>query len=291
MPMEALITVFGGTGYVGRRLVERLAQRGARVRVVARRMPQQKLPGVEYRRGSIANRAAVERELAGASAAVNLVGTTAAADEREFFALHCEAPRHIAEAARRAGATRFVQVSAMGVAKDAPAAADRSKAAGEIAVREAFPDATLVRPALVLGPGNHFSARFAPLVRSLPALPLIGGGHTRFQPIHVEDLAECMARALERPGAAGRDYDLGADEVLTLRELTERLCAAIGRSPWLVPVPFALAETGAFLTQWLPLAPLTLDQARLLRTDKVRRAASAGPADLGVEPRPLDLAA
>lgn len=151
----------------------------------------------------------------GASAVVNLVGTTAAKSEREFYSLHRDAPGRLAEAARLAGVRRFVHVSAMGVALDAPSIADRSKAAGENAVRDAFPDANLVRPALVYGPGDHFFTLFAGLVRGAPAIPLIGGGHTRFQPMHVDDVCETMARVLEQPGTAGRVFEFGGNEIFT----------------------------------------------------------------------------
>jgi NADH dehydrogenase len=197
--------------------------------------------------------------------------------------MHRDAPRRMAKAARRAGTERFVLVSAMGAAPDAPSAADRSKAAGEQAVREELADAIIVRPALVYGPHDHFFARLAPMVQRTAAIPLIGGGRTRFQPIHVEDLADALTRALDDPQAPGRDYDLGAEEVFDLRGLIKRLCEALGRRPWLVPVPFALAELAARL----PRAPLTLDQVRLLRTDKVARPDAARPAALCVAPRRL----
>src|SRR5690606_21065286 len=125
-----------------------------------------------------------------------------------------------------------------------PSMADRSKAAGEHAVRAAFPEASLLRPALVYGPGDHFFTRFAPLAQSVPAIPLIGGGRTRFQPMHVEDVAEAIVRILEQPGTAGRTFELGGKEVVSFRELIERLCQAFGRKPWLVSIPFPIAETG-----------------------------------------------
>ena len=287
---EWRVTVVGGTGFIGRRLVERLVHRGATVRIVARHAEDGggAIPQLERASGSIEASSTIERAVDGAWAVVNLVGTTAAKSAHEFYSLHRDVPRRLAEAARGAGVTRFVHVSAMGIALDAPSIADRSKAAGEIAVREAFPDANLVRPALVYGPGDHFYTRFAELVRHAPAIPLIGGGHTRFQPMHVDDLAEAIARVLEHPGTAGRAFELGASEIFSFRELIERLCRAIGRRPWLVSIPFPLAEAGAYLTQWLPQAPLTVDQVRLLKTDKVIRHPQSGPAALGIRPRALE---
>ena len=282
-----MISIVGGSGFIGRRLVERLIGRGASVRIISRHAKRDDTPQIEHVAGSIEDASIIERAIVGASAVVNLVGTTAAKSERQFYSLHRDGPARLAHAARLAGVRRFVHVSAMGVSRDAASMADRSKAAGEIAVREAFPDANLVRPALVYGPGDHFFTRFAPLARSAPAIPLIGGGHTRFQPIHVDDIAESMARVLEAP-RGGRTFELGADEIFSFRELIERLCRTLGRQPRLVSIPFPLAEAGAYLTQWLPHAPLTVDQVRLLKTDKVIRNPQSGPAALGVRPRALE---
>jgi uncharacterized protein YbjT (DUF2867 family) len=288
--MNATVLLVGGSGFIGRHLAQRLVSRGLRVRVVSRDPFRGAAPSgeVEPVSASIEDRAAMERALEGAWAVVNLVGTTSAATERAFYALHRDAPARLALAARRAGATRFIHLSAMGIGLDAPSAADRSKAAGEQAVREARPDAVLVRPALVYGPGDHFFTRFAPLAQKAPAIPLIGGGHTRFQPIHVDDLVEAMVRLIEQPATAGRTFELGADEVYSFRELIERLCRALGRRPWLAPIPYAVAEAGARLTQWLPRAPLTLDQVRLLKTDKVMSDPQRGPRSLGLSPRALE---
>ena len=284
------VTVVGGTGFIGRRLVERLVGRGVSVRIVSRHAEDDGGPAPRIERivGSIEDPSTLERAVDGAAAVVNLVGTTAAKSERQFYSLHRDIPGRLAEAARLAGVRRLVHVSAMGIGLDAPSLADRSKAAGENTVRAAFPDSNFVRPALVYGPGDHFFTRFARLVRSAPAIPLIGGGRTRFQPMHVEDVAEAMARMLEEPGTVGRVFELGGSEIFSFRELIERLCRAVGRRPWLASIPFPLAEAAAFATQWLPQAPLTVDQVRLLKTDKVIRDPQRAPAALGVRPRPLE---
>ena len=283
-----VVTVVGGTGFIGRRLVEQLERRAV-VRVVSRHADNAGFAAqIERIGGSIESPSTIGRAVDGASAVVNLVGTTAARSERQFYTLHRDGPGRLARAAGVAGVRRFVHVSAMGISPDAPSLADRSKAAGEIAVREAFPDATLIRPALVYGPDDHFFTRFSALVRSAPAIPLIGGGRTRFQPMHVDDVAECMIRALDDPAAAGRTFELGGSEIFSFRELIERLCQTLGRQPRLVPVPFALAEALAYLTQWLPHAPMTVDQVRLLMTDKVIRDPQHAPAALGVRPRALE---
>ncbi|HEX9275410.1 MAG TPA: complex I NDUFA9 subunit family protein [Casimicrobiaceae bacterium] len=288
--MESKITVVGGTGFIGSRLVETLVGRGASVRIVSRHAERdgRAAPPIERVSGSIEQQSTIDRAVEGASAVVNLIGTTAAKSEQAFYSLHRDVARRLAQAARDAGVKRFVHVSAMGIAPDAPSIADRSKAAGEIAVRQAFAEANLVRPALVYGPDDHFFARFAALVRSAPAIPLVGGGRTRFQPMHVYDVAEAMARMLERPDSAGRTFELGGSEIFSLRELIERLCRSMRRRPWLLSIPFPLAEAGAYLTQWLPHAPLTVDQVRLLKTDKVIGDPAGAPSALGVRPRPLE---
>jgi uncharacterized protein YbjT (DUF2867 family) len=288
--MGSLVTVIGGTGFIGRRLVARLVNHGVSVRIVSRHTQDDSgaAQGMERIAGGIEDPSTRGRAVDGAWAVVNLVGTTAAKTERQFYSLHHDSPGQLATAARLAGVMRFVHVSAMGVGLDAPSMADRSKAAGEYAVREAFPDANLIRPSLVYGPGDYFFTQFAQLARRAPMIPLIGGGGTRFQPMHVEDIAEAMGRILEEPGTAGRAFELGGSEIFTFRELIERLCRAVGRRPWLMPVPFPLAEAAAFATQWVPHAPLTVDQVRLLKTDKVIRDPQSAPAALGVRPRFLE---
>jgi NADH dehydrogenase len=289
--MQDHVTVFGGSGFIGRHLVRRLIERGTAVRVVARNVHgglfDTGSSRPQWLAGSITDATTRSRAVEDTGAVVNLIGTTAAPDAETFFELHSVAPRELAAEARRAGVTRFVQISAMGVAEDAPALADRSKAAGEQAVRDAFPEATIVRPALVYGADDHFLTRFSAMVRGAPAVPLIGGGRTRFQPIHVADAADTLVNVLSTDEATGRTYGLAAGEVLTFRELIERLCAAIGRRPRLLTVPFPVARAVAALAQLLPRPPITVDQVRLLETDKLMTPEERTPQSVGVAPRTL----
>ena len=200
--------------------------------------------------------------------------------------MHVDGAARVARLAAAAGVARLVHVSALGVAEDAPSAADRTKARGEAAVRAAFPSATVVRPSLLYGPGDHFFARFAALARVSPVLPVIGGGRTLFQPMHVEDAVETFRLLLERPDTAGTVLALVGPETFTFRELLERMLEVMGLRRAIVPVPFPLAGALAAATGWLPAAPLTREEVRLLRTDKVAGGLPT-PAALGVAARPL----
>lgn len=284
-PANALVTVLGGTGFVGRRLVDRLARSNLRVRVVARHHDGGGAGGsgdISRLTGSLTDPGIDARAVEGAFAVVNLVGTTSARTAREFYAVHCDGPARLAYKAAKAGVRRFVHFSAMGASLAAPSLADRSKAAGEAAVRAAFPAATIVRPALIFGDGDHFFTPLRKAARVSPAIPLIGGGRTRFEPMYVEDVVEALVRALASHRACGARYDLGNGEILRLRGLIEAACRAEGRTPKLVPLPFGLVDAVASLSRWVPGMPLVVDQVRLLKTDKVSSDENLGPNDLGM---------
>jgi NADH dehydrogenase len=174
----------------------------------------------------------------------------------------------------------------LGIAENAPAAADRTKAEGEAAVREAFPKVTLVRPSLLYGPGDHFFQRFAALALTSPVLPVVGGGWTRFQPLHVEDAVRAMHALLDRPATAGMILALVGSETFTFRELLARMLEMLGRRRLILPLPFPLAEALAAGFELLPNPPLTREEVRLLRTDKVAGDLPT-PAQLGIVARPL----
>ena len=206
---------------------------------------------------------------------------------QSFEAVHVEGAARVARLAAAAGATRLLHFSALGIADDAPSAADRTKAAGERAVRAAFPSVIVVRPSLVYGPGDHFFARFAAVARSSPVIPVIGGGRTLFQPLHVGDAARTLLALLGRPEAAGVTLALVGPETFSFRRLMERMLEVLGRRRLIVSVPFAAAEALAAGCAWLPAPPLTREEVRLLRTDKVVAGGLPTPADLGVAARPL----
>jgi uncharacterized protein YbjT (DUF2867 family) len=290
VPTPGPIAVIGGTGFIGRKLVTRLLAERSSVRVVARHTAAGDggtRRGLELIAGDITDHTFAEQALHDVRAIVNLVGSTSCSNERTFYALHRDAPSHIARVARNLGVRKLVHVSAMGISVTAPAAADRSKAEGEIAVAAQFPEAAIVRPSLVYGRDDHFFGRFARLIRRSPLIPLIGGGRTRFEPMHVDDMVEGMLRILHGETAGGHVYGFGGPEVLSLRTLIERLGEALERKRRLLTVPFSIAEAAARLLERLPGTALTVDQVRLLMTDKVCDGYERRPDALGIRPRSL----
>ncbi|GAB4175395.1 MAG: complex I NDUFA9 subunit family protein [Thalassobaculales bacterium] len=287
-----LVTVFGGSGFIGRNLVGRLAKAGYRVNVAVRRAEQAKflkplgdVGQITPVPASLRDPASIARAVAGAWAVVNLVGILHESGRQRFHAIHAEGARQAALAAKAAGAQRFVQVSAIGADPASPAAYARSKAAGEAAVRAVFPEATILRPSLVFGPDDGLFNRFAAMARLAPALPLIGGGHTRFQPVYVGDVADAIMAALAGPG--GGTYELGGPEVVTFREILELMMHHTGIRRPLVPVPWWVARLKGAMLQCLPSPPLTLDQVRMLERDNVVAPGAKGLADLGITPTPM----
>jgi uncharacterized protein YbjT (DUF2867 family) len=272
----ALITIYGGSGFIGRHVVRAIAKTGARMRVAVRR-PElaghlQPLGGVGQINPVQANVRFPDSLLAaadGADAVINLVGILFPSGKQTFKAVQDEGARHVAEAARAGGAKALVHLSAIGASPDATSVYARTKAEGEAAVKDVFPDAVILRPSIVFGPEDDFFNRFAALARIAPALPLIGGGNTTLQPVFAGDVAKAVIAGLAGKASAGAPYELGGPEVLTLKEVMERVLTYTMRKRLLVPVPFWLAKIkGAFL-QLLPGPLLTLDQVRLLQADNV----------------------
>lgn len=291
------VVVFGGSGFIGRHIVPRLARTGAEI-VVPSRHPGQvaslRLAGevgqivpVAIDTGSDASVAAA---VAGADAVINLIGILAPGRGNGFDAVQHQAAARIARAAKAAGARTFVQMSAIGADPASDSAYAASKGAGEAAVRMAFPDAVILRPSIVFGPGDGFFQRFGRMARLLPFLPLIGGGHTRFQPVYAGDVADAVMAALTDPACAGRTYELGGPRAYSFRELLEYICRQAGvPGRWLLPLPFPIATIQAAFMELLPGKPLTRDQVRLLKRDNVVSGTLPGLADLGIVPTAVEL--
>jgi len=291
-----LVTVFGASGFVGRSVVRELAALGARVNAVSRDVERAKflrpmgtVGQVTPMRADVTDPAAVARAVAGADAVVNLVGILHASGRNTFEAVQATAPGVIAKAAAEAGVRAFVQVSAIGADADSRSAYARSKAEGEAAVRAAFPAATVLRPSIVFGADDAFFNRFAGMAMLSPALPLIGGGHTKFQPVFVDDVAAAVMAALQRGEAAGQTYELGGPTVYSFRRLLEMMLAEIHRRRCLVSLPFWLASLQAMVMELLPVPPLTRDQVELLKRDNVVAPGAKTLADLGVEATPVEI--
>jgi uncharacterized protein YbjT (DUF2867 family) len=295
---RALVTVYGGSGFLGRHTVRAIARTGARIRVAVRR-PElaghlQPLGGVGQIVPVQANVRFPDSLLAAAQdadAVINLVGILFATGKQTFKSVQDEGARNVAEAAKAAGVDTLVHVSAIGADPDSPSIYARTKAAGEAAVRSVYKNATILRPSVVFGPEDEFFNRFAALARLSPALPLIGGGHTKFQPVFVGDVAQAIVAGLEGRADAKAPYELGGAEILTMRQVMERVLAYTMRSRLLVPLPFWLAKLQGAILQWLPNPPLTVDQVRLLENDNVvsAEAIKAGRTleGLGIEPVPI----
>jgi uncharacterized protein YbjT (DUF2867 family) len=274
--LETLVTVFGGSGFLGRAVVRALCKRDYRIRVAVRRpelaghlQPLGKVGQIHAVQANLRYPASVEAAMRGADVAINLVGILAQSGAQTFDAVQAEGAGNVAKAAA-AAAARMVHVSAIGADANSASRYARSKAAGEQAVLAAVPAATIFRPSVVFGPEDDFTNRLAALARISPALPLIGGGHTRLQPVYVGDVATAVADAVDGNTKAGATYELGGPEVLTMREIMQAILEITARERMLVSLPFGLAKLQALFLQFAPGAfRLTADQVELLRTDNV----------------------
>jgi NADH dehydrogenase len=292
-----LLTIFGGTGFIGRYVVSRLAERGARLRVISRSpdthghhlQPLGRVDQIVVQSADLDSEAALRRALAGAAGVVNLIGILYETGRRSFAEVQGALPGRIAAAARAEGVARMVQISAIGADPASASAYARSKADGERRVLEAFAEATVLRPSIVIGPEDGFFNRFAALARISPVLPLIGGGRTRFQPVYVGDVAQAVVAALEREDCPGQIYELGGPQTYTFAELMRYMLKVVGRRRLLLSVPFGLAKVQARLLELLPEPPLTRDQVELLKVDNVVSPGMPGLQALGITPTPIEL--
>jgi NADH dehydrogenase len=300
MQSSRMVTVFGGSGFLGRHAVRALAQRGWRIRVAVRRpdlaghlQPLGAVGQIKAIQANLRYRWSVDRAVEGADAVVNLVGILAQGGRQTFDAVQAFGPRAIGEAARSAGIANVVHISAIGADQPSTIGYLRSKAEGEEGILSAAPETVVFRPSIVFGPEDRFFNRFAAMARLSPVLPLIGGGATKFEPVFVGDVAEAVARALEGGARAGAVYELGGPEVLTFRQCMERMLQTTRRRRALVPVPFGIARVLGRIGEHLPGRPLTHDQVRMLKFDNVVSPAAREEGrtlqGLGVAPTPVDV--
>lgn len=293
--VDRLVTVFGGSGFIGRHTVRALARRGYRIRVAVRRpdlafhlQPLGTVGQIHAVQANLRFPDSIARAADGADAVVNLVGILHESGRNSFEAVQSFGAAAIARAATGAGASSLIQVSAIGADANSDAAYARTKAAGEASVRGAFPDAIVLRPSIVFGPEDDFFNRFAAMARLAPALPLVGGGETKFQPVFVGDVAEAIARGVDGTLKSGATYELGGPEVKSFRELLEYVLKVTHRTRLLAPLPFPLASFMARFLQYIPNPPLTPDQVTMLKVDNVvsKAAIDAGLTleGMGIEP-------
>ena len=287
-----LVVVMGGSGFVGRHLAQELLSRGARLRVVSRQperaaglKPLANLGQVQLLRADLTRADSLAQALAGADAVVNLAGTFAG----DLDAVMGRGAGALARAAAAAGVSAFVHISAIGADAEGETQYARAKAAGETAVLAAIPGAAIMRPSVLFGPDDQFITMFAGLSASLPILPVFGSS-ARLQPLLVDDLALAICAALEHPAAhGGQTFELGGPEVISMGELNRRVAQAAGRTPVFAKLPDAVSAGFAALTGWLPFAPLSRQQWKLLKAGNVVSGRLPGCAALGVTPRPLGL--
>jgi uncharacterized protein YbjT (DUF2867 family) len=295
MATRSVATVFGGSGFIGRYVVKRLAAQGRVVRVAVRYpeaalflKPMGAVGQIVPLYAPVQHEAAVQRAVEDADLVVNLVGILAERRAGDFQRIHAEGAGRVARLAAAAGVARLVQVSAIGADPASRSKYASSKAAGEQAVRAAFPAATILRPSVVFGPEDGLFNRFATMVQRLPVMPVVAGT-TRFQPVYVGDVADAVIAGLQREAAAGATYELGGPRVLSMRELLAYILAETGRRRRLMTVPMWLAKLQAAVLEHLPGKLLTRDQLLMLQRDNVVTAGAPGLAELGIVPTPIDL--
>jgi uncharacterized protein YbjT (DUF2867 family) len=297
--LDTLVTVFGGSGFLGRNVVRALCKRDYRIRVAVRRpelaghlQPLGRVGQIHAVQANLRYPASVEAAMRDSHVAINLVGILTEGGAQTFDAVQAKGAETVAKAAAALGA-RMVQVSAIGADENSPSGYARAKAAGEKAVLAAVPSATILRPSLIFGPEDQFTNRFAALARISPFLPLVGGGVTRLQPAYVGDVATAVADAVDGKTKQGATYELGGPEVLTMREIMELILKITERKRMLLPLPFGLAKFQAIFLQFAPGAfKLTPDQVELLRADNVvsdaAKAAGLTLEGLGITPDSLE---
>jgi len=286
-----LVTVFGGSGFLGRFIVEHLHTAGARVRVAVRHSTEGAPPqggDIEVVYADVRDGGTVAQAVRDSDAVVNAVGLYVPQGKATFEAVHVDGAQEVARAAREAGILRLVHISGIGADVNSESSYVRSRALGELAVREAYPEATILRPSVLFGRGDALFRSLAAITPISPVFPLFGDGSTRLQPVFVGDVAEAVVKAVGFPSTRGKVYELGGPRVYRYRELVELVLVHLNRRRALVPVPFFLWEIQAALLGLLPNPPLTRDQVILMRRDNIVSDTALTFADLGITPRTVE---
>jgi NADH dehydrogenase len=289
------VTLFGGSGFIGRALVQKFAERGDRIRVAVRNplsaqflKPLGEIGQIIPIQASVTSIADIQHAIEGSDIVINLVGLLYESGSQTFEAIHVEGAKSIAKVASKLGIPTLLHMSALGVTKGSKSRYASTKARGEEAVLKHFPRAIVFRPSIVFGPQDAFFNRFASMARYSPALPLIGGGHTKMQPIYVEDVADCFMNSIHFEQFGGKIFELGGPTVYSFKYLMEYLLEVIHRRRLLIPVPFMMAKGMASIAQFFPGVPLTPDQVELLKTDNILTTQSLKAEDLHVRPKAME---
>ena len=289
-----LVTVFGGTGFLGHRIVKRLSADGAAVRIATRHPDRTTIAAAHFGTSvssvaaDIRNEAAVAGAVAGADSVVNAVSAYVERGDVTYRSVHEDGAANLARACAQQGVQQLVHLSGIGADSASNSKYVSSRGRGELAVQQAFLGAVVLRPSVMFGPDDGFLNALAKLVRVAPVIPLIGGGLTRLQPVHADDVAEATLRVLQSPRSKGEIYELGGPESFTLRQIIEMVAAAFGHRRRFISIPFGLARALGRAFEFLPVTPLTVAQVDLLRNDNIPSQGMPGFRELGIEPRKLE---
>ncbi len=293
---QRVITIIGGTGFVGRYVVKLLAASGYTLRIISRNPNgalHLKTAGsvgqIVLMGGNLAEPATLMGKIENSYAVVNLAGILFEGGKQSFANVHAHGAEKLAQMAKAAGVSRFVQMSALGVDKAKTSDYARTKLLGEKAVLTAFPEATILRPSVIFGPEDNFYNQFATMGALSPALPLIGGGVTRFQPVYVGDVAAAIKAALVRPDALGQVFELGGPNVYSFKDILRYIMQVTGNKRMLLPIPLGVASFMGMCGEVLPKPPLTRDQVRLLKSDNVVSAGAKTLGSLGLSPTAVEM--
>lgn len=292
---QTVITILGGTGFLGTYVVKELAKTGALIKVVSRNPNdawEAKTAGsvgqIGLVQANIRDKASIYQAIAGSDIVINLIGILQEHGKQSFPAVHAQGAELVAKAAKEAGVRKFIHVSALGVDRTPQSKYARTKLNGEKAVAAVFPDATILRPSVVFGPEDNFFNLFATMAKFMPFLPLIGGGKTRFQPVYVDDIAKAIRAVVERSDTRGKIYELGGPKVYSFKEILRYILTLTHRKRCLLSIPFPLASVQAAFLELIPQAPLTRDQVSLLKSDNIISEKAWTFKDLGITPTALE---
>ncbi len=290
------IAVIGGTGFIGRSIVERLAQTGAQIIILARNGEKAKrlkpfgaVGQISVVAGNACDEETLSSVIQAADVVINLIGILAPSGAQTFDATQAKLPDMLGRIAAEAGVQKIIHLSAIGADVKSPSQYARTKAEGERNLLRRFPDAVILRPSIVFGPGDGFFTRFGQMAMIAPALPLIGGGKNKMQPVYVGDVADAVLKAVSDDKIKGEIFELGGPASYSFKELMAFTLKAVQRKRALISVPFAVMSLPAAMAPLLPAAPITLDQLKLLKVDNVVSKKAKGLQDLGINPTAIDV--